>query len=116
MNKVLVSTLQLHTTWINKGLGYNNSRYKYKYWNVFPVQMYQISSSAELQSDSNGQLPSPTRETVRSFQLAENLTISKVEIVAKVAVYVADGLAVVVALVDLLFFLLDLPIRNKEVN
>ena len=45
-----------------------------------------------------------------------NLTINKVEIVAKVVVYVADGLAVVVALVDLLFFLLDLPIRNKEVN
>jgi SPP1 family phage portal protein len=45
-----------------------------------------------------------------------SMIINEVEIVAKVAVYVADGLAVVVALVDLLFFLLDLPIRNKEVN
>ena len=78
--------------------------------------MYQISSSAELQSDSNGQLPSPTGKTVWSLQLAVNSAINKVEIVAKVVVYVADGLALVVALVDLLFFLLDLPIRNKEVN
>lgn len=43
-----------------------------------------------------------------------NSTINEVEIVAKVVVYVADGLALVVALVDLLFFLLDLTYPEQR--
>ena len=43
-----------------------------------------------------------------------NSTINEVEIAAKVVVYVADGLVLVVALVDLLFFLLDLTYPEQR--